>query len=1323
MFCEDEEQSKSVIDCLQILGFDGPDALPWHDKLCQKINSQLSRCEKCIIGYYKGKRRFVEDLRNDYDDEDVENFVRLLDETDVERIQKGLDNMKETLAALPVEGRRQNAVLPSDIFAMFEALTCESFLTSEALMSRHFDNPFALIQTKKALRVQYWIPALVRFLFDEHEDRRDWAILNWSKIPKKLTRHDFDFAIRDPLAEQLNAAIINFPTPERTALLWSSLRIVVDKLDGDLITHSLRAMEQDVYKLALDHLPIDFPGYRSLLQTLRALLSRGPADFWDAMGAIAPTAVVEQIFASPQYDQLLMRSNDAENKDILQDLLSWIEPFIASLQTSHKPQACRSLTHQLMSRLQASAVPALARDECYCVGLEVISQTLVDCCEEGFHFDGVGRVVALDTLNITLEHVSEALSILTGTPKNSNQPRLSQASLKIIKYALKLECNLVRTDRLKIHQDNSLLPAFEPYKPKIWPKVERGLARGNVSLARILIEEISELTGLEALESKNEAKLPHEKERKLFSTMLRDFSETLTRILEKINEFDSRDLDVLAREHVTLSHLFRVLFSAEQDIYETALDLMKTITGAPFRKDAISCVMQLSIDETLETVQWAMSRIAKAKTFAACSRMLRLTKDTVDILCDSQDGILRSQSLAPESLEIVQALWKRLWQTLRVVYNSTQGWAFHFKNSIMTDLCRDVMQASEHFFDQFSVFDTALKPIRDDEFKDDKAFSGDSFQGTTGLLVAPSETLEAVFGYLKLRDEYLLSTCVELIRKLLLKLTSRRMTLPQKLSLKLESLILPSMRITTNMTDQQKANIREALEDNQGHPIGEGLEDRSGTSTPDVEIQRVVPVKPPTKQGSIDLERWSAKISNREDPGSKSRDGNKAIGQASQKDASKPVSLGQKPSSKAKLLTGMVKPIPRPTVNQRDASRAVQQAKQADKDAFLKKREQMQREKKLRDAEAVAKAKKHLLPNSIAGITAGEGSALGNIGNLGKEHVKKSSEIMISSESESESEDEFDDIIFGPVSKPKPSVAVSDYNAGRRQQVKIQQPVKKIKQVRTQKDLRARVAPDLSEIHLAILAWDFFHDGDLPPGGSRSDYSMVAQTFRTAQDYKKTFKPLLLLEAWQSFRQAQEEASGKSFGVTIVNRMNIDSLVEISSTMDTAPTSERSLFEGDIILLSKSAAPSQTPDQPSCLARIFKMTRKQNSLEVTFRVAPTNPLLDRLIPKAELKGEKITSLIPLEREYGALQGLTYFDLCDEIIKAYPSPLLTYNDGMLNRLIKSYDLNRAQARAVQSAIDNDAFTLIQGSVEIVEYERLLTCWTGLLVLVRPRQLWR
>jgi senataxin len=94
-------------------------------------------------------------------------------------------------------------------------------------------------------------------------------------------------------------------------------------------------------------------------------------------------------------------------------------------------------------------------------------------------------------------------------------------------------------------------------------------------------------------------------------------------------------------------------------------------------------------------------------------------------------------------------------------------------------------------------------------------------------------------------------------------------------------------------------------------------------------------------------------------------------------------------------------------------------------------------------------------------------------------------------------------------------------------------------------------------------------------------------------------------------------------------------------------------------------------------------------------VVPGNPLSSSLAPNATIYGAKIQSLTPLEREYGALVGLQFYDLCDEIIRAKPSPLLKYTDKTLEPIISNYNVNRAQAKAVKSAIDNDAFTLIQG----------------------------
>lgn len=116
---------------------------------------------------------------------------------------------------------------------------------------------------------------------------------------------------------------------------------------------------------------------------------------------------------------------------------------------------------------------------------------------------------------------------------------------------------------------------------------------------------------------------------------------------------------------------------------------------------------------------------------------------------------------------------------------------------------------------------------------------------------------------------------------------------------------------------------------------------------------------------------------------------------------------------------------------------------------------------------------------------------------------------------------------------------------------------------------------------------------------------------------------------------------------------------------------------------------------PHCLSRVYKINRKKQSLEVIYRVLPGSSLNSSLTPGSVIYGTKIQSLTPLEREYSALSGLQYYDLCDEIIKARPSPLLQYTDKQLEPLITNYTVNKAQAKAIKSALDNDAFTLIQG----------------------------
>jgi senataxin len=155
------------------------------------------------------------------------------------------------------------------------------------------------------------------------------------------------------------------------------------------------------------------------------------------------------------------------------------------------------------------------------------------------------------------------------------------------------------------------------------------------------------------------------------------------------------------------------------------------------------------------------------------------------------------------------------------------------------------------------------------------------------------------------------------------------------------------------------------------------------------------------------------------------------------------------------------------------------------------------------------------------------------------------------------------------------------------------QPRKAPRIIKPVKDTRARVPPDMSPLFKQIFKWDFFHDGAFPPGLSASSYTSVAKSFKAFGVYQKTFEPLLLLEAWQSFLKCKEEAMPSGFlEVKISSRMRSDHFVELETTIDSMPDRNR-WFEADVILLSTNKDPLRSGGKdPHCIARVHTVNRK-----------------------------------------------------------------------------------------------------------------------------------
>ena len=1237
------------------------------------------------------------------DQDDLTRVINAMNDYDINRIAQRLDSV--THACRP-ENVENNAGCNDQTArqSIVDALSCEAFLSDPTRVRQHFQVPFDYYRELPVLRVEYLLPGCTTFLFDPDPARMHWASTTWAGSSSTLTEDEFDFAVRGPLARVLNQW--SFIIADTTVIerLWRGLRVILERLDSNLVTHSLRAMEvqKDVFMLFLEHVTYDSPGLKYLLQTLKRFLELAPKDFWESMGAISPHLIIENIFNNREFVRLLHISGETTDSHVLTDLLDWIRPFVASLETVHQSQACRTLTSYLLDRLQAENLPSDARIACFVTGLKVIKWTSLNCNKEHPRLSQVGRVVAAELLEVSSTYIQRILAIPALPSEDSWHEKCSKQCFEVVELALTLECKCLRTDQEALRDKEDVGPGTCSYAVAMWESIVQQLDQRNIPLARAALSGINGLTGLEKFEIKKD--VIHKKYKSDFNVRLGHFTHLVCLMLERINDFDPTDLDQLFHHPTTATALVASLFSPDASTYEAGVNLMKSISLESGRKEAIRHLLTPYFEVTLDSLSRSLRRIAQTRSYASCPRMLKTCSDVLDILCDSRTGLLRTKSLqSRQEKKALENFWEHQWTILTVIYQMTESWsrAQAADSEVMKEFVRDTMDLSERVFDQYSIFASAIDS--DVIIKDENGLEDASKESAAKKLLAPpAKTMEVIVKWLRLRDTYLVGMSVKLTKKLLDRLTGTGMRLAKGPSDYVELVVQGGPQGKTNLSPQEKAELARALEANLGRVIELAQADNERSATPETRIARTSTltkvVKREAKNGVIDIDLWRSKSKQNpktievsdddsfEDSGGLDED---ILALSRTVEMTKKLGIGM---SSQRHHDKQVQPKA-PFISNYKAleARKTEDKRLADSKAFSEKRKKDIEAKRRRDAEQAALLKKNAVGKSLD-----SNSRLGNLGVQGKEHGPKGSSVMISTDSESDSEDEVDQTLFGEATKtPKIAAAVKEYQNNRMKQPKVPGPVKKMRKNRSAKDMRARLAPDLTTLHKTILGWEFFHDGDFPPRSDRDDYSLVSSTFRTPSDYQTTFEPLLILEAWQGFLKSKEEGSYKCFDFQVANRLTVDSFVEVSSAMSIPEGKELGISEADIILISKAQSPTTEPHQPHCLARVYKINRKKASMDISYRVNVDNGLLTAMVPNATLHGIKILSLTPQEREYGALLGLKYMDLCEEIIKARPSPLLDYSEKQLTSLVSQYGVNTAQAKAIKSAIDNDAFTLIQG----------------------------
>jgi senataxin len=1171
----------------------------------------------------------------------VLDFLRIVDDICLDRIEKGLDEGNVVLLAADPR-QRGVRILPTEAtYAFFEALSCDALLRNEERLQRYFDTPFQLVQSKKRLKLQTFVPAMTRFLFCGNTFRQEWAAASWASFKRNMFRSEFEWAVRDHLTDAMKRVQMNNLDLPFVATYWRGVSLVIKKTDKEIITNCIRGLDGEFYRLLLDHLRLHSEGFLDLISTMTLMLEKSPTDFWDAMDSVTapPATVIEQVFNSPILRQILAAAaeNNQDDMSNLHEAFSWIVPFLASIKPANLTPPIRAFANALFGRLQASPSSQTSRAYCFKKGLWVLDHAFKKMCEGTQVHNFVGQPTANAMLEILRIHINLVVTSLADlrTPQTQEDLRLA---LSMIQHAFTLEAQSTNVEKQLIQAKIPSPNEVAPSRP-IWETIIRAIDTDNIDVATHLLiagrtiiglEPISMMTGFDAIP----ATVKH------FNSRFELLSQSITDVAVRLADFHPKQLGVLFEQPAAASSVVSLLFSSTEDTRSASIELLKVISEKDERREALQYILRTHYKDILVGISDSCRAVKRNKTFAAAPSMIRTSTDIIDVMCNSQDGILRSRQFDSGEAGVTMNYWKNLWDALKVFFATTEAWSTLglYEKHMMMDFCRDVMQFADQLFDQCSIFATALSsPGQEDD--DD----GGRNELLKELLQQPADSMGEIKKWLRLRDEFLSSKSVTLISKILVRLHEVDIEIDPATLQYMEYVLCGKIRARLSM--QQQAELQRALETHLGHAL---IIEEESVKEPRQGSSSKVPLTDASKESTA-----RSKLLTQLTP-------------AANAFAEKRASL------KAKELQAS-------KITRQDESRTAAQNE-------FKKKRQLEQERMKKEKEAqIAKARQ---ARGMTSITAEAGSGLDGIGILGKEHARKGEGLMHSSdESDNDEEGDFDAELFGIT---KPTQAGPKTNIIN--EVKIQMPVRKRKVQRSTKDMRARLIPDLSSLHKTILGWDYFHDSDFPPR-SKDNYATVLNTFQSPYDYKATFKPLLTLEAWQGFVRAREENQARPYEIRIVARSSVDAFQEVSSTMTHNENRENMVSEGDIILLSKSKQPSA--QVPHCLARVFRVQRKQAHVEVNYRVMPGNSLLPSLVNNSSVFGFKIQSITPLEREYGALEGLEYYDLCDEIVRAKPSPLLTYKDSQIEPLVGNYHLNKAQAKAVKSAIDNDAFTLIQG----------------------------
>lgn len=1271
-----------------VVGLDEQTAGPWIPEFRSTLDTALTKCDRCIRNWHLHRVTLLAQLRKDYVDQVAEIMAARYDAIDSARITSGLQVIESIIDQAPTN----TTITPSQIIRshggtvllpLLESLCSLRYLSAPD-HRQIFNKVFLRLQAKRVLKLGNAgvLPAMTRFLFEGDPIRPKFARAGWASIPDVgMTSLEWDWAVSEELNAQIKALNLPF-TPEKMPAIerfWDGFLVMANALPKDIIESKLVSTQplgpgarKDIYHLAMDHLGSDSACILSLIfQVFAILLEKAPAGFWRVFQSYARQGVAQSFLTARCFPHLLLQGSIDQHTGI-PVAICWVVPLMTSQDApTQRAQVGEKIVEILLKelpndpqlRVSHRAVLTAAR-----AAIDTLKLMISPYLNPEYKINP-GSLMQINVLIRQVLDVAHAtMHFVTLSPsENTFGIKMREPALQLTGSILELDGLAYSFEwrALQLGNITGIQTVRQRPSAQLWQALLAEVKPGNHELASVVLFSSRRFLQIHPLIPPKANRLKDLESS--WNTTMQETASEVARGIERLCDYDSAHCSRFLESEACMAATIQALFNSNQDLNAAALQFIKQATDEDARDDAVRKLLLSKMTQFLDACSdgveyWMGDNLC----WGPVPHILNLSQSIFSALCDPADGILRAKPLNSSERQAVLRWWSVQWLYVHKSLQQTEGWSkkYAIEKRVLSEFVRDAMQFSNGMLKEDGVFATAITPP-------DRS---DLHQTNMSRLLVSVQKCIGLTQMIRLRDRWLIEKIVEILTKLLKRLRQCNMKPHPEMDKLIRNtcLVGPGGRYTTptNLEDIERAQLVEAL--GIQAPEDDDVVVTNVKKLPETKIKMRLDLSSQARLPEDEFKKLEHDLT---PTMSKTSKGNSVLEQmmAKQHEFARLKRLKEEKLAQVAAET-----------------KAQQEAKQASI-----------REKRRKEKEESDKAKKAMIERAKAlrqpkPTVPGEGSGLRAIGAVrGKTHMPAAgpkSEIMVNSDSEEDDDDDegLDEFLKG---SKKPHMNESERMLALRATAG---PVKKQRIIRDEKSNRARIAPSMDRLHAALLDWDIFHLGDDPP--NQNECVRVEPNYYSPANYKNTFFPLLIHEAWRAFVTAKAESTQKPFNFKVTTRISVDSFIEIGTAIPVSEANERFLSEGDIILFSQSNDPLHDEQAEHLLARIKDTKVKQRNMDITFRVNrdPKSSLKPgRINPGLELSGVKITNMITIEREFAALESLQFIDLCQEVISAQPSPTLKFTDDKVDATMGNWQLNRGQATAVLNASANDGFTLIQG----------------------------